>query len=140
MKRYKFLVMILCLSMVANIYLSLTICDLNENNQMLQTRIDHLLISSDKECIDYKYSDNQNENLIDAAILYQNKYDLSIHGLMIIIDDKNYNLGQAPEILEKLQDGSKIIVINDNIVEFTLVFETQTLRYKCEKPTPLVVG
>lgn len=130
MKNNKKFIVILCISILINIFTIININKLNESNTFFKTKLENIIISSNMEYIDYVSVNNSHHSLIDAVYLYQYKDDVTKHGLMVIVNGKSYNLGIAPDIQENLQNNSKINSIKDNIVEYDLVFVNQSFRQK----------
>lgn len=92
--------------------------------------ISNVLKVSDNIYLDYEVSLNNEEDLIDAVFLYQNKNDVAMHGVKVIIDGRCYTVATAVDSPYVLGSNSIIHSIEDDTVLYSMDFDDKCIEFK----------
>lgn len=131
MKKIVIIIMFVVLSMttgylfIENQNKNKIIDQLNKTNEKLEEYNSLIKMGGVTDFIDIK--DNKGE--ISMVFLYQDKEIIERHGIGIVVNNQYYRIGIAPEIGVTLNEDSKIVKIEDNIIEFTFHLDNRLAKY-----------
>lgn len=99
---------------------------LNKTNEKLEEYNSLFKMGTATEFIDIQ----ENKGEVSMIFLYQDKEVIERHGVGAIINNQYYRIGIAPEIGVSLNEDSKILKIEDNIIEFTFNLDNRMAKYR----------
>lgn len=131
MKKNVIIIMFVVLSMttgylfIENQNKSKTINQLNQTNEKLEEYNSLIRLGTATDFIDIQ----ENKGDVSMVFLYQDKEIIERHGIGIVVNSQYYRIGIAPEIGVTLNEDSKILRIEDNIIEFTFHLDNRLAKY-----------
>ena len=99
---------------------------LNKTNEKLEEYNSLFKMGTATEFIDIQ----ENKGEISMIFLYQDKEVIERHSVGAVVNNQYYRIGIAPEIGVSLNEDSKILKIEDNIIEFTFDLDNRMAKYR----------